>query len=1121
MPDPKEVFDEPSRFWDFLTLKSDSLFEGQFFDRKECCRPSSDGTVSKNQLSKLQEHITECVSGFSNSNQTGGLLVLGISSCGAIEGVKHLSETQLNSLTNLGVLLVGHTAHTRFVDCSDNSGNQNAVCLIYAPYAERCICETPGNFPKSWWRHGPQNLIITDSHKDVIKRDKGIVNFERTPCCPFYSDDLDSDVVKEFRQVFLQNTNNEYSDEETFQRAGALVNIKGERYITNAGYLFFASNPQREQPTSYIRLLRFNCNVEESENRGLPTFDKPFTGAITEQIRSIRAFFKQSGFFKNYQKRKREGGFVEEPEYPFIAIDEAIVNAVAHRDYGIGRVIECETYKNAFVVRNPGKVLQRDRDVPEQFSLQEFQLDSAPRNVQLTEWLKLMRDEQGDAFVKGLSEGTVSMRRAMTEIGLPAPVYKLSNAQTSVTLYNDYERREAELKAGYVDNPTEYANLYALNFDNRGGSLKSNQQSWQFKNLMTALKDSLSSNGWYVDSFKFSRIIAHRRGSHIRLSEKVDSVVRLFPAWNFQIREYWNEFYLCVDYTLEVKNVQNLRTALNHINLDEVIGKVATVNWNGWQLARVIDVNDDWANVFLFDYEREERIEIEKIIPRLSKKNIEKILSSSNVSFDLSKTIKQHSLSLEPSAARIRAEKTKSTVESISKNVFPFLVDNVRVTIDTKPVALSRRIDKTNKFQINTLPEPSVYFGSGKTESNIREGITKYGAYNESSNTIELVPICAEYLRDKMYALIDRLKVGKYKYRGSERTFHTRLSYSSIVTTNSAESIVGECNRLLQEHPEWVGDQSLKRLFLIHTPENDFQLDDETSPYYQVKRFLFERGLPCQMVDTPTLLNPDWKDLNLALNVVAKCGITPWVLPDAIPDADFFVGLSTTLNYSRGDTRQMGYANVFNEFGKWMFYSGNNKTFPYEHRAIHLKELVQKTLTRLNLTETPSIYFHYTAKFSKDDREAILKAARSIRPNGNYYFVWINTSHNVRLYDNRAETDGSLSRGSYVITSPNQIYLSTTGYNAYRKVLGTPHMLEINVRVERPVGEIRTPPDMKSIAAQILNLTKLNWASTDSLCAEPITTKYAHQIVYLTSAFLRQKEVFNLHPALEQTPWFI
>jgi hypothetical protein len=99
--------------------------------------------------------------------------------------------------------------------------------------------------------------------------------------------------------------------------------------------------------------------------------------------------------------------------------------------------------------------------------------------------------------------------------------------------------------------------------------------------------------------------------------------------------------------------------------------------------------------------------------------------------------------------------------------------------------------------------------------------------------------------------------------------------------------------------------------------------------------------------------------------------------------------------------------------------------------------------------------------------------------------------------------------------------LSTTGHNPYRKALGTPQMLEVTARVERPPGVPDHPVDLRVLAIQILNLTKLNWASTDSLCGEPITIKYASDIAYLTAAFLRQQEEFQIHPVLENTPWFI
>jgi hypothetical protein len=217
----------------------------------------------------------------------------------------------------------------------------------------------------------------------------------------------------------------------------------------------------------------------------------------------------------------------------------------------------------------------------------------------------------------------------------------------------------------------------------------------------------------------------------------------------------------------------------------------------------------------------------------------------------------------------------------------------------------------------------------------------------------------------------------------------------------------------------------------------------------------------------------------------------------------------------------MGFANVFNNFGAWVFYSGSLEAFDYHDKHRHFRDLVKRTLEVLSLSETPSIYFHYSARFSRDDRNAILAAAREVRPKGTYTFLWINTHHSVRLYDSRPETDGSLRRGTYVTAAPKQFYLSTTGYNSFRKAMGTPQMLEISAHREGPDGPVEGPMDLRSLAVQVLSLTKLNWASTDSLCAEPITTKFAGDIAYLTSAFLRQRQGFKLHRVLEKTPWFV
>jgi predicted HTH transcriptional regulator len=167
--------------------------------------------------------------------------------------------------------------------------------------------------------------------------------------------------------------------------------------------------------------LRFITTSDNTHNRGLPDLEKPFNGPLTKQIRNARTFFKESGFFKTYQKRKPDGGFTEEPEYPPIAIDEAVVNAVTHRDYATALPTECESYRDAFIVRNPGRMMQRNVDLPDEFSLADRILDSKPGNPKLIEWLKIMKDPNARAFVQAVSEGTKTITKEMPALGLPVP----------------------------------------------------------------------------------------------------------------------------------------------------------------------------------------------------------------------------------------------------------------------------------------------------------------------------------------------------------------------------------------------------------------------------------------------------------------------------------------------------------------------------------------------------------------------------------------------------------------------------------------------------------------------------------------------------------------------------
>lgn len=1122
-PSPRQVFDAPSSHWAFLTQRSDTDFEDQHFDRKEAGQPGADPTALKSQLKAARDEITQTISAFANKNVEGGLLVVGIASDGMVSGIDHLSEEQKNSLTDFAALLHHQAAEAKLYPCVDSSGVTKTVLLIYVPYVDNAICETPGRNPKAWLRSGPQNVPMTQDMRDQLRIAKRLVDFEGVPCCQFKAEDLASDVVAEFRKVFHPDAISTFSDERLLYEAGAIVQRGQEYSFTHAGLLFFASNPQRVLPRSYIRLLRFGVPSNQFQTRGLPTFEQQFTGPLTRQIREARTFFRESAFFKRYQKRKSGGGFTDEPEFPPTVIDEAIVNAVAHRDYRTGIPIECESYTDAFVVKNPGRMLQRNCDLPNDFSLHDTVLDSTPRNSKLLEWLRLMKDPDGVAYVQAISEGTKQMLREMTSLGLPAPSYHLGENETLIKLLNRAEEREAALLAATEVRATEFGNIFLLRIRQGDKPVDRNAFNMRYGEFLRTFRDVLLANQWFVDRFGFSRIVAHRRGIELDVPQKVKSILRFYPAYEFQIREYFGHFYLSLDYTCQVLNVQTLAALAQRLPRQILIDRRCMANKGGWREGRIVAFQPEFTTIHFFDVEAQEQVSTDSVIPSCTLSMLEESLRHANVTFDLFAAVKGHSLASKPGAARERCEKTLSMVQHVADTLFPIQFSDMEVSLTTtEPVQLSEQGPPSERsLVVRRLPEPTVEFREHHSSPDVRSGITQYGTYDHDPHTVELVPVCLQSMRHNMDGLIERLKTGKYKYRGAERTFATKFSYAGIVTIGRVEDAQNEIARLLTEHPDWQGNPNLDRIFLIHAPEQGYSQDDHTSPYYIAKRLLLEKGLPCQMVDTPTLVNPDFKDLNLALNITAKCGVTPWVLPDAIPDADFFVGLSYT--QSKDGQRIMGFANVFNSYGKWEFYSGNTSYFNFEERTKHLGRLVEDTLVRLQplLSPTPRIIFHYSARFAKADRLSIIAAARKVRPEGTYTFVWINSHHNIRLYDTRPETDGSLRRGSYVEAAPNKIYVSTTGYNSFRRSMGTPKPLEVSVWIFRPEQLPRADADLRVLAVQVLNLTKLNWASTDSFCGEPITLKYAGNIAYLTAAFLRQSEPFSLHPVLERTPWFI
>lgn len=124
----------------------------------------------------------------------------------------------------------------------------------------------------------------------------------------------------------------------------------GESKPTNTAILFFGKGPQEYIPQSEIRIARFKGTTR------LSFIDsKEIKGPIYKMLEEVEVFFKRNTRLAN---KIVEFKRIDIPEYPFEAVREAVINAIAHRDYTrIGAPIIISIFDDRVEVVSPGGLL--------------------------------------------------------------------------------------------------------------------------------------------------------------------------------------------------------------------------------------------------------------------------------------------------------------------------------------------------------------------------------------------------------------------------------------------------------------------------------------------------------------------------------------------------------------------------------------------------------------------------------------------------------------------------------------------------------------------------------------------------------------------------------------------
>lgn len=189
---------------------------------------------------------------------------------------------------------------------------------------------------------------------------------------------------------------------------------------TYAGLLLFGRHPQQQLPSAQILVARY-----PGRQMGDTFLRQVIDGPLPRQIAQAEAFvvdnMRHGAIMRGLQRE-------EQSDYPREAVREAIVNAVAHRDYAIrGAEIQLFMFADRIEVRSPGKL-------PGHITLENILTERFSRNEVIVQVLSDL------GFIERLGYGIDRMVGLMREAGLPEPAFEETDNGLKLTLYGHGER---------------------------------------------------------------------------------------------------------------------------------------------------------------------------------------------------------------------------------------------------------------------------------------------------------------------------------------------------------------------------------------------------------------------------------------------------------------------------------------------------------------------------------------------------------------------------------------------------------------------------------------------------------------------------------------------------------
>lgn len=222
-----------------------------------------------------------------------------------------------------------------------------------------CYVKTQGINKGSYIRVADTDRLLTSEEVQQLIAERGQPAFDFEPVSGSSTGDLDVSAVNSYVERLRQQNSRLWSDEteETILRMTRVVIVDSQGVLrpTVSGLLALGRYPQQYFPQLNVTFVHYPTVSGETSTSGVRFLDNvSLDGSIPYMVRDALATVQ-----RNMSRRSliAAEGRMDVWEYPPVALREAIVNALVHRDLSPGSrgmQVQIEMYPDRLRIHNPG-----------------------------------------------------------------------------------------------------------------------------------------------------------------------------------------------------------------------------------------------------------------------------------------------------------------------------------------------------------------------------------------------------------------------------------------------------------------------------------------------------------------------------------------------------------------------------------------------------------------------------------------------------------------------------------------------------------------------------------------------------------------------------------------------